>query len=245
MDKKRKQALKNAFHAPAPTGKAAFLKKYRRLELNRWDFLLIQAGYIRRWIWAVSVLLFGSALWLSLGQDSEKVWAAAALAPFLALLIVVENGKSRFYGMEELELSCRLPLRTVALARMALLGLFHLLLLGTLITVMAAWWAVGLLRAGLYLLTPYLLTAALGMELTRRCRGQEGLLACCGAAVLVSGAGMLLAYQRLALYQQSAMPLWGTALAAAAIAAAVELALNGKIRGTYNGLDRTESDKKV
>lgn len=228
MDKKMKQALKNAFHAPAPTRKAPFLKKYRRRELSRWDFLLTQAGYIRWWIWAVSVLMFGSVLWLSSGQESEKVWIAAALTPLLALLIVVENGKSRFYGMEELELSCRMPLRTVVLARMMILGLFHLLLLGVLIPVIAAWGAVGLFQAGLYLLTPYLLTTALGMELTRRCRGQEGLLACGGVTALVSTLGWLAGTGPLKLYLPEYLPWWGGALTIVALATIIELVL--KIR---------------
>lgn len=226
MDRKLKKALSEVYRAPDPIRKKDFLKKHRRRELGRWDFLLTQAGYIRWWIWVASVVLFSGVLWLASEQDSKTVWVAAALTPFLALLTVVENGKSRFYGMEELELSCRVPLRTVVLARMIILGLFHLLLLGVLIPVIAVWGAVDLFRAGLYLLTPYLLTAALGMELTRRCKGQEGLLACGGAAALVSVAGLLLAYKRPALYQQSAMPLWMAALAATVIATVVEINLS-------------------
>lgn len=228
MDKKMKQALKTVFHAPVPTRKTAFLKQYRRLELGRLDFLLTQAGYIRWWIWAVSVLMYGSILWLSSGQEREKVWVAAALTPLLALLTVVENGKSRFYDMEELELSCRIPLRTVILARMMILGLFHLLLLGLLVPAIAAWRAVGFFQAGLYLLTPYLLTTALGMELTRRCRGREGLLACGGATALVSALGLLAGTGPFKLYLPEYLPWWCGALAIAALATIVELAL--KIR---------------
>ena len=223
MNRKMKQALKNTFHAPAPARKSSFLKKYRRRELGCRDFLLTQAGYIRWWVWAASVLLFGGVLWLASWQDSGTVWAAAALTPFLALLIVVENGKSRFYGMEELELSCRISLRTVVLARMLILGLFHLLLLGLLIPVIAAWGAVGIFRAGLYLLTPYLLTAALGIELTRRCRRQEGLLACGGAAALVSALGLLAGTGPLKLYLPEFLPWWGGALAVSLAAVALEL----------------------
>ena len=100
---------------------------------------MTQAGYIRWWIWAASVLLFGGVLWLASGQDSKTVWVAAALTPFLALLMVVENGKSRFYGMEGLELSCRMSLRTVVLTRIMILRLFHLFLLGVLIPSIAVW----------------------------------------------------------------------------------------------------------
>ena len=222
MKQKAKQALKNVFHAPVPTRKAAFLKNYRRRELDRWDFLLTQAGYIRWWIWTVSVLLFGGVLWLASGQDSETVWMAAALTPFLALLIVVENGKSRFFGMEELELSCRMPLRAVVLARMISLGLFHLLLLGVLVPVMAAWGAVGLFQAGLYLLTPYLLTAAIELEISRRVQGNQGLLACAAIAGLVCALEGVTEFSRPELYQTEAVPLWIVMLVLAVAASALE-----------------------
>lgn len=222
MDKKLKKALKDVYYAPEPIRKKDFLKKYHRRELSRWDFLLTQAGYIRWWVWAASILLFGGVLWLASGQDNETVWVAAALTPFLALLIVVENGKSRFYGMEELELSCRIPLRAVVLARMIILGLLHLLLLGVLIPVMAAWGAVGLFQAGLYLLTPYLLTAAIGLEISRRVRGNEGLLACATVAGLVCALEEVTKFSRPELYQVEAVPLWGTVLVLTIAAFALE-----------------------
>lgn len=231
MDQKMKLALKNAFYAPTPTQKAAFLKKYRRRELSCRDFLLTQIGYIRWWIWAASVLLFGCVLRLASEPVNKTVWVAAALIPFLALLIVAENGKSRFYGMEELEFSCRMPLRAAVLARMTILGLFHLLLLGVLVPVMAAWGAVGLFRAGLYILTPYLLTAALGMELTRRIRGRDGLLACCAAATAISALGLVATNIKPALYQPENMIWWGAALAAVFLAAVVEFTMNVKNMG--------------
>lgn len=226
MDRNMKKALKNVFYAPAPIRKAAFLKQHRRWELNRRDFLLTQARYIRWWVWGLSALLFAVILMVAVRYEGQFYWFASALTPFLALLIVVENGRARFYGMEELELSCRTALRTAVLARMMILGLFHLLLLGTLTPVLAVWGTVDLFQTGLYLLTPYLLTAALGMELTRRCRGHEGLLACGGAAVLVSMAGVLPTYWRPDLYQQSTLPLWGATLAVAVITAVVEINLD-------------------
>ena len=234
MDKKIKKALSDVYHTPEPIRKKAFLKEYRRRELGRRDFMLTQAGYIRWWNWAASVLLFGGVLWLASWQNSGTVWAAAALTPFLALLIVVENGKSRFYCMEELELSCRMSLRTVVLARMMVLGLFHLFLLGAMIPLTVAWGTVGFFRAGLYLLTPYLFTAALGMELTRRCRGQEGLVACGGAAALVSALGLLAGTGPQKLYLPEFLPWWSGALAVSLAAAALEL---------HMGLRKTEGSQ--
>ena len=228
MDQRMKQALKNVFYAPNPTRKTAFFKKYHRRELNCWGFLTTQAEYIHWWIWVASVLLFGAILWLASGQDNETIWMAAALTPFFALLIVVENGKSRFYGMEEIELSCRIFLRTVVLARMIILGLFHFLLLGVLIPVMAAWGTVGLFRAGLYLLTPYLLTAAFEMELTRHIRNRDGLLICGAVAAAISVLGSLAANIRPVLYQPEHLIWWKAALVAAIIAAVAEFMLSVK-----------------
>lgn len=230
MDKKLKQALKDAYRAPAPMGKAAFLKCCRRRELGRWELIAVQAGYIRWWVWGVSLALFGLILRLASWPARGELWSASAFTPFLAMLVVAENGRSRLYRMEELELACRVPHHSVLLARMAVLGLFHMALLAALMPPLALWGAVGAARAGVYLLTPYLLTAALGMELTRCVRGRECLLACGGAAALVSALGVMLAKQRPALYQRESLPLWGAALAAAAAVTGVEILLNFKER---------------
>lgn len=230
MDKKWKEALCEAYRAPAPVGKAAFLKQHRRRELGRWELAAVQAGYIRWWVWALSLGLFGTILWAAAQPYTEGLRCAAALTPFLALLAVTENGRSRFYRMEELELACRVPRASVFLARMLAVGLFHLVLLGTLAPALAVWGAVGMSRAGLYLLTPYLCAAALGMDLTRRLPGREGLLACGGGTALVSGLGTLTVYQRPELYRPEYLPLWGSALALAALAAGAEIMLSLKER---------------
>lgn len=232
MDRKLKQALSEAYRAPAPARKAAFLKQHRRRELGRWELAAVQAGYIRWWTWALSLGLFGAILWAAAQPHlSMGLSCAAALTPFLALLAVAESGRARFYQMEELELACRVPRASVVLARMLALGLFHLALLGALTPALAVWSGLGTVRAaGAYLLTPYLCTATLGMELTRRFRGREGLLACGGGAALVSAVGTLSVYRLPALYQPEGLPLWGLALAASAFAAGAEIIMNVKGR---------------
>ncbi len=233
MDRKLKQALAEAYRAPEPLEKAAFLKQHRRRELGRWELAAVQAGYIRWWTWALSLGLFGAILWAAAQPHlSMGLSCAAALTPFLALLAVSESGRARFYQMEELELACRVPQASVLLARMLALGLFHLALLGALTPALAVWDGLGMVRAaGAYLLTPYLCTAALGMELTRRFRGREGLLACGGGAALVSAMGTLSVYRLPALYQPEGLPLWGLALAVSAFAAGAEIIMNMKGRG--------------
>lgn len=226
MDKKLKQALKVVYRAPDPVKKSTFLKQHCRREMGRWTLIAVQTRYIRWWTWVLSLALFGSVLCAVWEAAEAGLWSTAALTPFLALLAVTENGRSRLYNMDELELACRMSRQSVSLARMVVLGLFHLVLLAGLTPALAIWGAVGTARAGVYLLTPYLLTAAVGMELTRRFRGKEGLTACGGGAALVSALGLFLVNQRPALYQQSNLPLWMTVLAVATFAAAAEFKLN-------------------
>ena len=232
MDRRLKHELQAIFRAPAPMKKTAFLKRHRRRELGRWELAAVQAGHICWWVWGLSLGVFGAVLWAAAWPyPAMGLSCAAALTPFLALLAVAENGRARFYQMEELELACRVPRSSALLARMLALGLFHMALLGVLSPALAVWGETNTARAAaLYLLTPYLLTAALGMELTRHFRGREGLLACGGGAALVSGLGTLSVYRLPALYRPEDLPLWGMALAASAFAAGVEITLSLKER---------------
>lgn len=233
MDKKLKQALNYAYSAPAPAEKAAFLKWHRRRELGRWELVVVQVRYVRWWVWGGSLALFGAILRMAAPVTGVGAWYAAAFTPFLALLAVAENGRSRLYQMEELELACRMAWQSVLLARMVVLGLFHLVLLAGLTPTLAAWGTAGMLRTGVYLLTPYLLTAALGLELTRRVRGRECLLACGGAAVLVSGLGVLLVNGRMIFGLPEHFSLWVAVLFVSLAATAVEINLNFNERSEW------------
>lgn len=234
MNRKLKQALSDAFYAPPPTRKAAFLKQHRRRELGRWELIALQVRYIRWWVWLLSLVLSSFILMTATLSAAESTpWYIAALTPFLALLVITENGRAQLYQMDELELACRMSRQSVILARMVALGLFHLALFGLLTPLLAVWSTVGAAQAGVYLLTPYLLTAALGMELTRRIRGREGLLACGAMTAAISVSGPLAVNIRpvLSLYRSENLIWWGAALAAAMIAAAVEFTLNVKNMG--------------
>lgn len=228
MNRKLKQALSDAFYAPPPVRKAVFLKKYRRRELGRWELIVLQIRYIRWWVWLLSLVLSGFILATVTWSMRPTPWYIAALTPFLALLVITENGRTQLYQMDELELACRMSRQSVILARMVVMGLFHLVLFGLLMPLLAVWGTVGAAQAGVYLLTPYLLTASLGMELTRRIRGREGLLACGATAAAISVLGPLAANVRPTLYQPEDLTLWGAALSAAMLAAVAEFVLNAK-----------------
>lgn len=231
MNKMLKQALADVFDAPPSVNKASFLKQHRRRELGHWDLVRLQIRYIRWWVWVLSLLLSGFILASVTSSTESTPWCIAALTPFLALLVITENGRAQLYQMEELELACRMSRQSVILARMVTLGLFHLVLFVLLMPLLATWGTVGTAQAGIYLLTPYLLTAALGMELTRRIRGREGLLACGAVTAAISIMGPFAANIRPTLYQPENLIWWGVAMMAAMIAATVEITLNVKNMG--------------
>lgn len=228
MNRKMKQALSDVFYAPPPVRKAAFLKQHRRRELGRWELITLQVRYIRWWVWALSLVLSSFILATVSWSVESTPWCIAALTPFLALLVITENGRAQLYQMEELELACRMSRQSIILARMVVLGLFHLILFGLLMPLLVVGGTIGAVQAGVYLLTPYLLTAALGMELTRRIRGREGLLACGGTATAISIFGPLVENVTPTLYQPESLIWWGAALMAAMIAAVTEFVLNVK-----------------
>ena len=81
----------------------------------------------------------------------------------------------------------------------------------------------GALRAGVYLLTPYLLTDLMGLAAVRRMRGREALYVCAGAAVLSAGLALALHGVKY-VYAPAGFRWWVLALAIAAALTAREYA---------------------
>ena len=226
-NKRIEQALEDVFAAPCPMGKTAFLKQHRRCELSYRRLIVLQVRYVRWWVWLLSLVLSGFILITVSRSGKSALWCISALTPFFALMAITENGRAQLYQMEELELACRMSRQSAMLARMVAIGLFHLFLF----TLLVAYRAVEVVQAGVYLLTPYFLTVALGLELSRRFRGRDGLVACSAVAVTVSVLGPLAETVRPALYQAENLVLWGTVLVAVIMAAAAEFTLQIKRLG--------------
>ncbi len=226
MNKEVMEALSEQFMAPPPQRKREFLKKYRRLELGHLEFLIIQIRYIHWGVWIVSIVLSGLMFRALTCAGRDMIWnlsGVSALIPFLALLAIMEVRKSGLYRMEELELPCRISLQGVLFARMTILGVFHFILLAGLTPVLSGCGMMSVSRAGIYLLTPYLLTAAAGMELTRRIHGRESILACGAGAFLISILEIIVPQVQPKFYQPSSLHWWGIALAGAMLVMAAEL----------------------
>lgn len=191
-----RQLLQEAFQAPPPLGKASFLRSIRpktRSRVSTGRFVLQQAAYIRKWVWALSAGVFLGALAGGRFLGGEVLWMLSAAMPLLAVSAVMEYMRSEVWGMTELEMAARFCLKSILLARIGALGAVHLVTL-MLLSLLCRWEGITLLRIGLCLLGPYLLTDAAALWLIRKIRGREAVYLCLGLAVMVGILPLLAGY---------------------------------------------------
>ena len=206
-----KEELQCAFAAPKPQRREAFLQLLserslgteQSLETDRLlktglpSFVLSQVMYISKGIWWLSAAVFAAACLLAASpgmagdrNQNQVIWGISALAPLLAMTVIAESGRSQSFRMAELEMATRFSLRSVALARLGILGLENLGMLILLAFMGRGGDGAGqdgsIVQAGLGILLPYLLTSFLGLWIVRRFRGREAVYYCFGMAACIS-----------------------------------------------------------
>jgi len=183
-----KKELKSAFDVPAPTRKEQFLNQLDYPKASRIDFIKSQLGYIRKRVWILSFILFiGTLLGLYFSEvPTSFVWVVSSVLPFISLVSISELVRSSTYNMEELEMSCKYNLLEVTLIRLGILGLTNLVVLIGIMLLFMGKTDFGLIRLGLYLLTPYLLNCYGTLFVINRLRSRETIYICSGVTVLVS-----------------------------------------------------------
>ena len=207
MDK-WKDELMQAFDAPRPVRKRDFLRQLYLPKIPVHEFLFVQMGYIRKWIWCVSTLIFVVSILGLVFLPGIVLWLISGLTPLLALTIISESGRSELYKMVELEMATHFSLRSVTFARLAILGLMDLLLLGVLLPI-GLWNDTAVpLAAALYIITPFLLTTFIGLYIVRKFRGQEAMYACVGISVGIS-ISLFLSHKIIPfIYQEQCLTAW-------------------------------------
>lgn len=214
MKNEWKKNLKAAFEPPAPVRKKEFLRSFEPPTIGFMELILIQAGYIRKCVWFVSAFVFSVSLIGSHLFSEDMFWWISAWMPLLALLFISESGRSELYEMAELEMATRFSLKSVLLARMGILGVENLLLLCLLIPVGIHYNMLNPIQAGIYMVTPFLLTSFTGLSIMRRCRGKETSYLCFGAAVCIGFSVVFLHDSFPQLYSEDYLIWW---IAAAAV----------------------------
>ncbi len=196
-----KRRLRILWQAPAPERRDLFLAGGPRPGIGHGTFVLTQAAYIRKRVWVLSVAVFAVLVGITAGWQQDVLWMAASAMPFFALTAVQEQVRSFTYNMAELELATRFSVKSIMMARMGLLGGFHLALLCLLLPVLALYEQMEIWHTGVYLLVPYLATTFLSMVCSRKVRGREIVYLCLGNAMLVGsmqmvGHGIMQWYER-------------------------------------------------
>ncbi len=188
-----KAALKEAYKAPEPAKKNEFLRDIRPSAASNTRFMLSQQIlYIRKFVWILSAVLIGALIWLSKYVRVEVMWFITACMPFVAMIAVTENMRSNAYKMAELEMAARFSLKSVVFARMTIIGIFHMLLLLALVFFTGRNTELSFIRAGVYLLVPYLMTTVVSMQVARKLRGNEVNYVCMGIATIVAAVDALM-----------------------------------------------------
>lgn len=188
--------LQQVFEAPPPLYKKDFLHKnfpqknfLQKMEFSKIsmaEFTFSQIGYIRKWTWSISTLIFVISLTGSVILSLDMLWVISAFSPVLALTVLSESGRSENYEMAELEMATRFSLRSVLFARSGILGTGNLALFCLLMPLGLQNNEFGPLQAGVSILTPFLLTSFIGLWIVRRFRGRETMYFCAGIAACIS-----------------------------------------------------------
>lgn len=204
MERRLKEELAGYFETPKPQRKQAFIRQFGVQKINLPRLVLMQARYISKWVWLASVLLCVLVYGTTYVMEEKYVSMIYGLIPFLVMISVTESMRSYRYGMEELELSARFSLKSIVMAKMAMLGVGNLVVLIVIAIVLGQ-------REGyhvLHVLTPYFLTASGGLYIVRTIRGNENTFFCFTLAAAVSFLQMLLPWQFRELLMPGYVPIW-------------------------------------
>ena len=213
-ERKLKEMISAAYAPPEPKHKSEFIKKYSYREIGSFSFILSQIRFIRKWVWAVSLVLFAGLVAFCgfLAEKDATVWIISALVPFIAVTAFAESTKSLTYEMDELEKAARFSVESVLLARMEIIGVFHLTLFCTLSIIVRGYTGMSFIRNGIYLLVPYLLTNLICMLCIRgNPRGAELIQIYTKTAVFISAAILIVERYTDFLYQEKYFIWWLTA----------------------------------
>ena len=216
--KKLADEIKAAFEAPAPKRKEEFINLVNPSKMSVGRFLLTQMGYIRKSTWVIFALILICIAVSPFVLDYATLWFISALMPILAMSLVTESARSERYNMAEIEAATRFSLRSVIMARMVILGAINLIAILTATPIGVKFCNFESWTSGLYVVTPFFLTASIGLSLVRKIKGQAGFYAVMAEAFLISIVMLLNKNAALGVYSPGAAKLWGIVTVVAIIA---------------------------
>jgi len=136
------------------------------LNTARQDAPFFSWGY-----WLAGIVFFTLGYWIIAAADSNAYAIMLLMAPTPFILGLLELFKGRDAGMTEMEISCKLSLREVILARVVVIGAYSILL-NTLLSVSIYHSQPGvyLWQLTLFWLTPFTLISAIALYIVQKVR---------------------------------------------------------------------------
>lgn len=173
-DSEIKILLKGFCEAPDNMKKDAFIRSVgRKQQFEKVSFinmLAIQACYIRKRVWIISILLLAWAMLNISGLESEKVEIIARIMPFFACFGLIEGCRAKMHEMSELEGTTLFSAKGAYFAKMAVIAMAHFFTIVMLAVLTPGAYEKGCLIVMARLLIPYIVTSILSMEAERSCR---------------------------------------------------------------------------
>ena len=208
-----KAELKKSFEPPEPLRKQDFLRNFNYPKASPLEVFTVQAGYIPKYVWIVSV--FPILLFLLLEYLAEFragsydiIWYLSAFMPILAVLSVTETFRSEVYGMAELEMTAKYNLLQILLMRMGILGTLDLLLVFAVIPLVIRWGDVNFLQAAVYLLVPWECTCLLAFQVEKHRKEKGTILGNILCGVFVCMIEIFLGNHGEVAYDGKRFPIW-------------------------------------
>lgn len=206
MKRKLKEQLRQYYQVREPKGKDAFLAGLQTGRRRMTALLLVQMQYIPKTAWVLSSALFVLMLAAERVLQAHHMGCVYALVPFLGAATVSVSMGSLRCRMAELESTTLFSFGSVFMMRMLILGAGNF---AALVIVAAFGGALYFLTEFMYLLVPYMLTAAGSLMVYRRAAQRDAV--CMSLAVSLAVAALELAAVGSPLYQTRYTLAWAAA----------------------------------
>lgn len=173
MNKKTRDYVKRMFKYPPPKRRDEFFDLVRPRNVSTFEVLLTQIKYISFRMWLLSIafvmILFAGCHRVSI----DKLYFIEAVLPYIATVGLIETNRSYRYNMYELEKTTRFSLRTVMYARMLIIGIINYLIIISVSGIVAIKSEESIIYIFTKMVTPYLITMALGLRIERHSIGRN------------------------------------------------------------------------
>ena len=203
MKNRRREQIREVFAAPEPKRRREFFRKIEIEPVSEAGIILRQFQYISKVSWLAALAVLCIAFYLKRFYSDSMLSITLSLTPFLALTNVFESMRSKYYGMAELEMSCRFSLKSITLIRMEIVGIENLIV-GIVLALLIK---ETLFISIVYLFTPYLLTTYGCLLLSRKSADREQIYFSAGITLLISWF-MLVTVNSTRIYQTQYIGIW-------------------------------------